>query len=386
MIAAPLLSSSHVPSSESSNGLNPAERGALSSQEASTGTREVLGTQGASELMDAETSHTPPIATGASIAAMHSHSQQSASNSESGGVAPSAEADHLSTEECPQDEESLGTILDESSGDDIDNPKFGPILNDDEDSSAQKKTHITLPTWLQKRYSDICSELNRLKEQEKLPPCYEQGTFIMPMKVLIFNLKDVIQLEPLIFYHLEFFVWFPHLLVNCIPCPACRAAGRRCKSDGQPVVLRLHSLPQSPRHIIDLEYNTYIIGQRYYCDHKECGKSYLSWSPAIMDILSPVVTSQFTFYLTGRCGISDRVLELLCHCFQYSVGPLPFLELLRHNHLAFYEKRHWLYLSMIEHRKQTPYFSQLALFKQYGDAPDGLLSTGEHTQQWENSW
>lgn len=248
-----------------------------------------------------------------------------------------------------QCDEDLDTILDESRSDDMD-AEFSPTFDDDEAPSVRKKTRVTLPVWLSEHYGDVCAELNALKAKGKPPSCYDNGCFVLPMKLPIFQLKNVVQLEPSMFYRPEFFIWFPHLLLsNGIPCPACRAAGRRRKSDGQEVLLRLHSLPQAPRRIVDLQYNTYVIGQRYHCGHDDCGKSYLSWSTAIMDVLPPVVKSQFPFFLTRRCGVSNRVLELLRHCFQRGVGPLPFSNLLRKLHLTLFEERHWLYLAMVEH-------------------------------------
>lgn len=84
-----------------------------------------------------------------------------------------------------------------------------------------------IPLWLTNDYKAITQRLagEIKKSSKKMPCCYENGTFIDCPPLPYFKAQSQIQLQPRDFYRPKYFIWLPHLLVKCIPCPACISAG-----------------------------------------------------------------------------------------------------------------------------------------------------------------
>ncbi|GBE80420.1 hypothetical protein SCP_0301350 [Sparassis crispa] len=233
----------------------------------------------------------------------------------------------------------------------------------------RKQTRIprsSIPTWLAKLYADTCEQLRNemRKNVSRRPSCYDTGSFMMGQKAPIFALAKVFQLRPAMFYEPQFFVWLPHLFVKIV-CPACKAAGHR-RPNGDMITLRLSLWMQSPHHIVDIKYNIYVIGYRYYCGHAECRKAYQSWSPAILQMLPPVLASQFHFHLTYRAGLTDRLTAILRASFQRGLGPHPFTEMIRTFHVCYYERLYIQYLELVKLRLNSTISSLLLLHERFG--------------------
>ena len=75
--------------------------------------------------------------------------------------------------------------------------------------------------------------------------------------------------------------------------------------------LQSNGFVDSPHHAVDIEENVYIIGYRYRCVHKDCHKTYQSWSLLILAALPCAVSDQCSFWLTYRNGLTGRLAGLL---------------------------------------------------------------------------
>nr|VWO95947.1 Carboxylic ester hydrolase (EC [Ganoderma boninense] len=210
----------------------------------------------------------------------------------------------------------------------------------------------TLPVWLQADYNEVCDHLRVEMERggSGCPSCYDDGRFVLCPRNIVFSSRNIFNLNPALFYLPEYFVWIPHLLGERIPCPACRSAGRTSTKTGRTVLLQCKGWPHSPHRVVDMESNLYIIGYHYRCPEEACGKTYQSWSPMILDVLPAAVASQFTFFLTHRNALSDRLVALLRSSFQHGIGPVPFSEIIRMFHLRRYEHKHIQFLELVKSR------------------------------------
>src|SRR5882762_1843984 len=97
---------------------------------------------------------------------------------------------------------------------------------------------------------------------------------------------------------------------------------------GGVVYLCILSWPCMPWRVIGIDSHTYIIGQCYYCGDLQCGKSYRSWSQAILNTIPPFLASQFPFHLTFRSSLIDQLAVLVRSSFGHGLGPTPFVEMI----------------------------------------------------------
>lgn len=81
-------------------------------------------------------------------------------------------------------------------------------------------------------------------------------------------------LDAAIFYQPWFFIWFPHCLVDRIPCPACPEACRQPMSG----FLQEHGHTDRCRQAVVVNRNVYIVGYCYLCGHPDCKWVYQSYS------------------------------------------------------------------------------------------------------------
>jgi hypothetical protein len=230
------------------------------------------------------------------------------------------------------------------------------------------KARSTMPTWLRENYNDTCEQLrNEMhRNASKRPSCYDAGQFIMYPPAPVFT-SHRHQLLPKLFYQPHYFVWLPHLF-HRIPCPSCKDAGR--KKDGGPVFLRVKGWPRMPRRVFDIEYNIFIIGQRYVCGDNNCRRTYQSWASSILNIIPPPLAAHFTHQLTFRSGLTDRLAALLRSCFQRGQGPSPFTNMIRMFHIRRYEQLYVQYLEMAKTRRSAVAAKLLPLHHHFGTWAD----------------
>ncbi|KAI0683211.1 hypothetical protein BC835DRAFT_1311178, partial [Cytidiella melzeri] len=203
------------------------------------------------------------------------------------------------------------------------------------------------------------------------PTCYDSGSFEMNPPSPVFATHNVVQIVPSTFYKARFFIWLPHTLGR-IPCPECKEAGWYGEK-GRPVLLQKLGWPQGPRRVVDVNNILFIIGFRYRCGRPECKRTYLSWSPTILNVLSPFLASSFKFHLTSRCALSDQLAGLLRHCFQRGIGPSPFSDMIRKLHVRHYEQRQLEYLQAVSLRMSSGLFMFTVSFQRFRawDDPSG---------------
>ena len=229
-----------------------------------------------------------------------------------------------------------------------------------------------MPKWLSQEYADHRERLTAeiRKNASRRPTCYEQGSFISGPSHPFFSAWEKAQPSPSLFYAPCFEVWIPHLLMKSrIPCPNCASAAR-LGSDGRPILLCANGWPKAPRRVVDLERCIFVIGYRYYCPHQLCKKTYLSWSPALLSALPRGLSMLFTHHLTYRGGLTDRVVAMLRSSFLRGVGPGPFAETIRINHLHQYEHLQLQYLEIVYTRQQSAMANLLGKFEPFGAFDD----------------
>ena len=206
-----------------------------------------------------------------------------------------------------------------------------PPSGDEPSEASQQKISVpcsSIPLWLIDNYKDLCKCLRTEMKQNAScqPSVYDARQFLIAPKSPMFTAACTNNLSPRLFYKPHYFLWLPHLF-NQIPCLACKATQRKNDS-GSPIMLHLLGWPQAPQRVVDIDLTLYIVGYRYYCGQNDCQKTYQSWSPAIMDVLPPVLAAQFPFCLTYRCGVTNHLIALLRSSFHYGHGPRPFAEMI----------------------------------------------------------
>ncbi|TFY77343.1 hypothetical protein EWM64_g6670 [Hericium alpestre] len=270
------------------------------------------------------------------------------------------------------DDVDIDYLLGETGEDANEEDEFQPVPDDDEpvlaspetaalknqpaDGNKRRETQSrsTMPLWLKSVYAEMRERLiSEMKTNaSRRPTCYDQGSYTIGGPISFYNANHKI-VSPADFYRPFFFVWLPHLfLKDGILCPACVHARRTRRSNNQPVTLQLNGWPDSPRRVTDLEYNLYLVGQRYRCGHPDCNTTYQPWSPAILDILPPALAAQFTLLLTYRGGLTDRLAALLRSSFRNGVGPTAFKDMISSFHYRYYEQLHIRYLEHVHSRQQ----------------------------------
>ncbi|TFY78505.1 hypothetical protein EWM64_g5507 [Hericium alpestre] len=218
--------------------------------------------------------------------------------------------------------------------------------------SGKHELRSTIPTWLEEDYKETCVRLkDKMKNgYKKWPACYQASTFWDTGKNLFFASLMQFQLNPRLFYCPHYFVWFPHLFQR-IPCPACLSVNRRMKKNCALAYLTPHTLPKRPRRVYDItDDHIYII--------------------AVLNMLPPSLTAQFTFHLTHRSGLTDDLAALLCACFQRGMGPSPFADMIRTFHIWRYEQLLLQYLQMVHSWATAVESNLIARHMLFGDWDD----------------
>jgi len=209
-----------------------------------------------------------------------------------------------------------------------------------------------MPSWLENEYKSVREQLTIDVQKRARPACYDLGTFYTGSTDSPYLVsRAVFELGPGVFHQPRFFVWLPHcLLGDRIPCPDCKASGRRTPK-GQCIFLQKLGWAERPRRVVDIDKCIYIIGYRYRCGHSACGRTYRSWSPAILNVLPRSLSNQFSFRLTYRSGLTNTLTGLLREAFRCGVGPQSFKSMIESLHYRRYDDLHLQYLEMLSDRK-----------------------------------
>lgn len=221
-------------------------------------------------------------------------------------------------------------------------------------------------------YTEVRAKLEQQmkKNPSKQPTCYERGSFVDTTANPAFSMRKVVQPMPVDFCQPTFFVWLPHILQPEIHCPECERCGRK-KANGRPIVLWKKGWPKAPRRITDLDQSIWIIGYRYRCSNtKDCKRTFMSWSPAILRCLKPLLSAQFTHHLTYRSGLTDTVVALLRSSITRGISVKSFTESIRQLHIRRYENKKLQYLHALMDRKQSALSFRRDRFPHFGDFDD----------------
>ncbi|GBE82644.1 hypothetical protein SCP_0410290 [Sparassis crispa] len=277
--------------------------------------------------------------------------------------------------------------MEQTEGDEMDE-EFHPIGDDDNgiesgeplDGEGRQRAQLrsSMPLWLANEYNIVREKLTKEIDKTALsrtisgrPDCYMQRSFYETVSNPYLLASSSFQIDPAVFYQPVFFIWLPHcLLGDRIPCPACHKAGRLSR-DGKTVFLQKHGWVDKPRRVVDIDHCEYIIGYCYQCGNQpHCGRTYRSWSPAILDILPKALAVQFTFRLTFHSGLTDRLVSLLCDSFRSGMGAETFTKTIQSLHYRRYDQLHLQYLEMIKDRKDGNlgmFFTKCTPFSAFGD-------------------
>ena len=266
-------------------------------------------------------------------------------------------------------------MFDSTESEDEANGEFRPLPDDDAMETTQaagvRKERSAMPSWLQVRYADLRERLEKEIKANRILSCYRHGTFIDGSPFPFFSANEKFAPSPEEFYEPTFFVWLPDLFLGKekIPCPNCKACNRKSQR-GHVMHLNIHGWMRSPRRIVDLHQCLYIVTRRYRCRHPDCKRTYAGWSPALRAALPRALALQFQFHLTYRGGLTDQVVSQLRSSFLHGMGPVPFANLIRNNHIRRYEHAHLQYLELVFARKHATFAKLLPRFQPFGEFSD----------------
>jgi hypothetical protein len=148
--------------------------------------------------------------------------------------------------------------------------------------------------------------------------------------------------SPSPFYATDIFVWMPDRQLGFdIPCPSCgklETIGHG-KSDF--------------RRVIGLDRHYFLVSSRRRCN--ACSASFLLHDRKVIASLPTFVQSDFPAWLTHRSGLDITVVQLMRSCFNSSMGPSSFAELLRENHTRRYHHLCRHYYSILHKRMERQF-------------------------------
>jgi hypothetical protein len=149
-----------------------------------------------------------------------------------------------------------------------------------------------MPTWLDSEYQQLRERLTAemKKSMSGLPMCYEHHTFYEGPENPFLIARSTFQLSVGIFHQPWFFIWLPHVLVDRIPCPACRVAGCQPVKSAC-VYLQKHGFARSPHRVVDTDQNIYV----------SCGLSVPLWPQRLSEELPKLEACHFCCSPTTYC-------------------------------------------------------------------------------------
>ncbi|KAF8833122.1 hypothetical protein BDN67DRAFT_986235, partial [Paxillus ammoniavirescens] len=151
-------------------------------------------------------------------------------------------------------------------------------------TGSGSRTRATMSMWFAGEYQHLreCLAAEMKKSLAGLLQCYQWNMFCDGVENQYLAVRSMFQLSASLFHQPQFFVWFPHVLIDKIPCPACHDASRQPVKSSC-IYLQKCGFADYPRRVVDVDRNVYIIGYQYACGHKDYGKPFLSWSPSILN-------------------------------------------------------------------------------------------------------
>ncbi|KAF7354259.1 hypothetical protein MVEN_01113900 [Mycena venus] len=181
------------------------------------------------------------------------------------------------------------------------------------------------------------------------PKCYSRGDLWDRPKHPIFILKDAIVnprgFKPDALYHLDIFVWLPHLLVA--------KTELKCECG---LNLDRHGLSQDPiaRRVRRRPTDYLLMTSRYLCNpvrHNTpgCGRTYQGTDIHIVAQLPRHVQLAFPAYLTTRSAVDKQMMVEVVSLFTSRVGPGPYAELFSETQYHVHAERELMWLAAAEH-------------------------------------
>ncbi|KAI9316301.1 hypothetical protein BX666DRAFT_2027847 [Dichotomocladium elegans] len=277
--------------------------------------------------------------------------------------------------------------MDNSNGqEDVD--KIDDIAMATADGLLDDEAHFA--TYLRELQQDLTKEMQQ--SENRLPKCYESGTFWITPPSVFFTLRNKgdasssapndikvdatsnegnsnnrsdpqgqegeeaqqqqqqqqqqhqAALEQLL-RRPRVFVWLVHLLVDNLECPNPECHGSKLQSHGW-------ATAPCARRILDLSNDFYLMSYRYKCSR--CKRTYFGHDKAIREMLPLVLQEEFPAILSHRSGVSRTTMELLQSCSNSSVGIGPFAKLLKEHQALRHARLKLQYLAAKDHPPSAP--------------------------------
>lgn len=141
----------------------------------------------------------------------------------------------------------------------------------------------------------------------------------------------------------EVYIWVP---------PMAKKFDVKCfQTDGCPGAMVLKGPYDNPpaRRVIGMRESIYLLGWRIKCN--VCTKSCSTANKNYISSLPYHVSSQMTFHLTHRSGVTQDIVDLTRHLFPSGFGPSRLADMIRANHAAEHQKMALLVASMEKYRR-----------------------------------
>ncbi|KAF7371680.1 hypothetical protein MVEN_00024200 [Mycena venus] len=235
--------------------------------------------------------------------------------------------------------------------------KAGPAEDDPPNSEADvtaaaEETEALKPPSTSILHAYLLNAWSRISDEISAhgqPKCYSRGDLWDRPKHPIFVLKDAIVnprgFKPDALYHLDIFVWLPHLLVA--------KTELKCECG---LNLNRHGLSQDPiaRRVRRRPTDYLLMTSRYLCNpvrHNTpgCGRTYQGTGIHIIAQLPRHVQLAFPAYLTTRSAVDKQTMVEVVSLFTSRVGPGPYAELFSETQYHVHAERELMWLAAAEH-------------------------------------
>ncbi|SGZ05146.1 BQ5605_C032g11110 [Microbotryum silenes-dioicae] len=261
-----------------------------------------------------------------------------------------------------------------------------PFDGDEEDDgggSTKAQGRWEHPAWLADLYNsrrETIKHANGSGANRSSKPFHQMLHGWLPTKTIWSRFYDTrCARQNLKIFDPPFFYWDPLMLLgqpedqpagSGLVCDKCQQTESTLKKG----VLRRDGFLGRPRRACDLNNSVFLIGVSYRCNNKQCNKRYRSWSPEVLDQLSPSLHSMFSFHLSHRCAITSVAWNLMRGVFQFGLGSKQFANLLVTAHRAAHDRLEVDYRSAILAREAD--LPSTSLYPALGDWEDPTGNCG----------
>lgn len=264
--------------------------------------------------------------------------------------------------------------------------------------------------WILKKYNEISLQIKSTRNPTtKISAVHRRfkfssnplevgyGSGFIPQDSISSILTSPIAVDPTSMYNPQFYYFDPQPLFEALSCPRCCVG-----------ILGRNGSPPSPRKIVDLDRNIYLMGEIYICRPagvskvKErdrngkivevegeagvsiecCGKTIYLYDKLILAMLPYRIQHSFPFILTWRSGVTKKLLMNLIASFQRGIGSNQYSDMIREQHLEEYQSRECAYLQHIQDLPplQSPSSTKLPSMSTYDDplGNSGYVPTGNY--------